>query len=152
MPLSLPYLSYGNVMWGSVHRTFLKDLLDWQKKAIRIISKAKYFDHTEPLYKALELLNLDKTYRLNCLLFIYKLINLNLHKAIKRRIVRNSDFHNHLTRNRSKYRLPGTRLKCVRQSCLYFGLSLWNKINKDIIDSKTIYNFKRQIKIKLLEE
>ena len=108
----------------------------YKKKAIRIISKAKYLDHTEPLCKELELLNLDKTYRLNCLLFMYKLINLNLHKSIKRRIVRNSDIHNHRTRNRSKYRLPGTRLKCVRQSCLYFGLSLWNRISKDIIESK----------------
>ena len=68
---------------------------------------------------------------------------------MKSRVLRNLDFHNHTTRNRSQYRLPRTRLKCIRQSCLYVGLSLWNNIDKVLIDSKTIYNFKRQIKKEL---
>ena len=70
---------------------------------------------------------------------------------IKRRVFRNSDFHNHITRNRSQYRLPRTRLKYISQSCLHVGLTLWNNVDKDISDSKTIYNFKRQIKKQLLE-
>ena len=152
LSLLLPYLNYGNIIWASADKTCLNGLVILQKKAIRIISKAKYFDHTEPLFKTLELLTLDKIYKLNCLLFIYKLVTMNMYKEMKCRVLRNSDFHNHTTRNRSQYRLPRTRLKCIRQSCLYVGLSLWNNIDKVITDSKTIYNFKRQIKKELLEE
>ena len=152
LSLLLPYLNYGNIIWASADKTCLNGLVILQKKAIRIISKAKYFDHTEPLFKTLELLTLDKIYKLNFLLFMYKLVNMNINKEMKSRVLRNSDFHNHTTRNRSQYRLPRTRLKCIRQSCLYVGLSLWNNIDKVIIDSKTIYNFKRQIKKDLSEE
>ena len=136
---------------GICRQNLSKQFGNIAEKAIRIISKAKYIDHSEPLFKTLELLNLDKIYKLNCLLFVYRLINRNIYKDMKRRVFRNSDFHSHITRNRLQYRLPRTRLKCIRQSCLYLGLSLWNSIVKEIIDSKTIYNFKRQIKKELLE-
>ena len=151
LSLLLPYLNYGNVIWASADKTNLNSLVILQKKAIRIICKVKYFDHTEPLFKSLEILHLSNIYKLNCLLFIYKLFNTNMYIEIKRRVFRNSDFHNHITRNRSQYRLPRTRLKCIRQSCLHVGLTLWNNVDKDISDSKTIYNFKRQIKKQLLE-
>ena len=149
--LILPYLNYGNIIWASADKTCLNSLVILQKKAIRIISKAKYLDHSEPLFKTLELLNLEKIFKLNCLLFVYRIINMNMYKEMKKRVFRNSDFHSHRTRNRLHYRLPRTRLKCIRQSCLYLGLSLWNSIDKEISDSKTIYNFKRQIKKELLE-
>ena len=77
---------------------------------------------------------------------------MNIYKEMKKRVFRNSDVHSHITRNRSQYRIPRTRLKCIRQSCLHFGLSLWNSIDKEITNSKTIYIFKRQIKKELLEE
>ena len=102
----LPYINYGNILWASADKTCLNSLVILQKKAIRIISKAKYFDHSEPLFKTLELLNLDKIYKLNCLLFVYRLINMNMYKEMKKRVFRNSDFHSHKTRNRLHYRLP----------------------------------------------
>ena len=150
--LVLPYLNYGNIIWASADKTCLNGMVILQKKAIRIISKAQYFAHSGPLFKTLEILSLEKIYKLNCLLFIYKIVNMNMYKEMKKRVFRNSDVHSHITRNRSQYRIPRTRLKCIRQSCLHFGLSLWNSIDKEITNSKTIYIFKRQIKKELLEE
>ena len=149
--LVLPYLNYCNIIWASADKTSLNGMVILQKKAIRIISKAHYFAHSEPLFKTLEILSLEKIYKLNCLLFIYKLINMNMYKEMKRRVFRNSDVHSHITRNRSQYRLPRTRLKCIRQSCLYLGLSLWNSIDEEITKSRTIYIFKRKIKKELLD-
>ena len=63
-------------------------------------------------------------------------------------------------RNNSDYRLPGSRLKKVRQSFFYKGLMLWNEnINQDL----TIYKptrsfkinqslFKRTVKAKLINK
>ena len=83
LSLLLPYLNYGNVIWASADKTNLNSLVILQKKAIRIICKVKYFDHTEPLFKSLEILHLNNIYKLNCLLFIYKLVNTNMYIEMK---------------------------------------------------------------------
>ena len=144
--LILPYFNYCNLIWGAADKTCLQNLIVLQKKAIRIVSKVNYLDHTDPLFKALEILNLENTYKLHCLVFIYKLVKMNAYPEIKKRVLRNSAYHNHLTRCRSQYRLPGTRLKCIKQSCLYIGLTLWNKHEKDITVCKNIFEFKKLMK------
>ena len=77
---------------------------------------------------------------------------MNAYPEIKKRVLRNSAYHNHLTRCRSQYRLPGTRLKCIKQSCLYIGLTLWNKHEKDITVCKNIFEFKKLMKKTLLNQ
>ena len=47
--LIYPYFNYCNLIWGSAANSHLETLMLIQKKCIRIISKAGYYDHTEPL-------------------------------------------------------------------------------------------------------
>ena len=49
--LIYPYLDYGITLWGSTHNSYIKTLFVKQKKAIRIITGAKYNEHTTPLFK-----------------------------------------------------------------------------------------------------
>ena len=144
--LILPYLNYCNIIWGAADKTCIQNLIVLQKKAIRIISKVNYLDHTEPLFKALDLVNIENIYKLNCLVFIYKLVKMNIYPDIKRKVLRNSAYHNHQTRHRSQYRLPGTRLKCIKQSCLYVGLTLWNRYEKVTDKCKNAYELKREMR------
>ena len=44
-----PYLSYNNLIWGSACQKHLHKLEILQKKAIRIITKSAYNEHTSPL-------------------------------------------------------------------------------------------------------
>ena len=50
--LILPRINYGLLVWGYENEKIFK----LQKKAIRMISLAKYNTHTEPLFKTLNLL------------------------------------------------------------------------------------------------
>ena len=50
--LILPRINYGLLVWGYENEKIFK----LQKKAIRLISLAKYNAHTEPLFKTLNLL------------------------------------------------------------------------------------------------
>ena len=75
----------------------------------------------------------------------------------RNKIIRNSDLHNYNTRNNSDYRLPGNRLKKIRQSYFYKGTELWNKINQTEIPYKpnqsfksNLAYFKRSIKKKII--
>ena len=138
--LILPYFNYCNLIWGAADKTCIQNLVVLQKKAVRVISKVNYLEHTDPLFKALEILNLVNTYKFNCLIFIYKLVKLNVYPEIKKQVLRNSAYHNHMTRYRSQYRLPGTRLKCIRQ----------NKFEEKICVCKFIYDFKTQMRKILL--
>jgi hypothetical protein len=60
-----PHLEYGITLWGATHETYLNKLNIMQKKAIRVISNAKYNEHTLPLFKQLKLLKLQDIHKLH---------------------------------------------------------------------------------------
>ncbi len=47
-------------VYGSANKTTLAPLFLKHKKAVRIVSRAKYRDHTNPLFKSLKILPLDE--------------------------------------------------------------------------------------------
>ena len=53
-----PYLSYGNIVWGSKYTTRLAAMRRLQKKIIRIITFSKFKERTGPLFKKLSILPL----------------------------------------------------------------------------------------------
>ena len=73
MTLIYPYFNYCNIIWGAADPTAIEPLKLLQKKVIRIISRAKYLDNTEPLFISIKLLNLTELYKLNCILFIIQI-------------------------------------------------------------------------------
>ena len=72
MTLIYPYLNYCNIIWGAADPTAIEPLILLQKKVVRIINRAQYLEHTEPLFISMNLLTLPELYKLNCILFIYK--------------------------------------------------------------------------------
>ena len=59
--LIYPYFNYCNLIWGSAANSHLETLMLIQKKCIRIISKAGYYDHTEPLFNEQKIQSLKFT-------------------------------------------------------------------------------------------
>ena len=122
------------------------------------MNRVHYLEHTEPLFASMKILTLPQTYKLNCILFIYKCLYTDKFTCFKNKMKRNSEYHNYNTRNSSDYRLPGSRLKQVRQSFFYKGLKLWNtEIVQLLITYKPTRSFKvnqsflkRTIKAKLI--
>ena len=56
------HLCYGVCVWGTADDTYLDKIRVTQNKAVRMISGANYNDHVAPLYKQLNLLNLDEIF------------------------------------------------------------------------------------------
>ena len=146
LSLVLPYFNYCNIVWGAADKSLLEPLVVLQKKSLRIINKVNYLDHTDPLFLEMKLLKLCQIYKLNCLLFIYKCINMKQFVKFRNRLVRVTDIHNHYVRSGNQFRPPACRLKKVRQSYFYNGIILWNELDPEVYDCKTIYYFKRTIK------
>lgn len=111
-----PYLKYGIMVWGMSATRLLK----LQKKAIRIISNAKYNAHTEPLFKNLEILNINDILKSQEWKFLYKMENHNLPiYFLTGMFTRQSDIHNYDTRYSNELRNPQSKHQFVVNSVRY---------------------------------
>ena len=73
--LIFPYISYGIQVWGTAAALHLNRLYVLQKKIIRIVCGVHPRTHTDPLFKLLGILNIDKTRDYSVGLFMYKFKN-----------------------------------------------------------------------------
>ena len=126
--LIYPYFNYCNLIWGSAASTHLQSLTLIQKKCIRIISKAGYYDHTEPLFKEHKILTVTEIYEYNCTKFIYQCYNNKTYTNFKNKLVKNSDVHSYNTRSKGIIRKPRVRLHKFINSFLYKGIDMWNEL------------------------
>ncbi len=114
--LVLSHINYGILAWGfSLSRIVLL-----QKKIVRVITLNKYNAHTEPLFKALQLLKVQDIFKLQELKFHYKLANKKLPEYFMNMLNTNVDIHAHKTRIQGCFHI--TRVnhvyakRCLRQS------------------------------------
>ena len=159
MSLIQPYFNYCNIIWGAADKTTIEPLFILQKKAIRLVNRVHYLEHTKPLFESMKILSIYQLYDLNCILFIYKCLNSNKYPSFKDKMTRNSQYHSYNTRSNSKFRLPASRLKNIRQSFFYKGTYLWNRLNNNLTTYKphlqfktNLSSFKRKIKAKLITD
>ena len=50
MSLIQPYFNYCNIIWGAADKTTIEPLFILQKKAIRLVNRVHYLEHTNPLF------------------------------------------------------------------------------------------------------
>ena len=113
MSLIYSYINYCNIIWGGAYDIVLQPLYILQKKAIRLISNSHYLEHTEPLFKSLELLNIYQIFKLNCLLLVYKCIKNNYFMEFKNKLHVDSSIHSYNTRINTLLRLPSDSQKLI---------------------------------------
>jgi len=65
------FLTYGLSIWGNTYSSTLKPLITLQKRAIRTITFSKPDEHSEPLFKELEILKLTDLVTLHNALLMY---------------------------------------------------------------------------------
>ena len=151
MSLIFSYMNYCNVVWDSAYECHLKPLLTLQKKAVRIITKSAYDERSAPIFNSLKILQLQKIHKFNCFIFMFKCLNSNNFPSHKNKILQNTATHSYATRHRELFYIPQERLEICRKSFLNKGLSLWNDLDTEIKNQKTLKPFKRAIKDILIQ-
>ena len=152
MSLVYSHINYCNLLWGAAEDGIIEPLFILQKKAIRIITKSHYLEHTAPLFESLKLLTVYQVYKLNCSLFIYKCLNFNYTPQFKLKIQRNSYYYDYNTRNRNSLRISHIiRLRICQRSFLNTGIEIWNSLDYGIKSINSIPLFKSKIKKLLLQ-
>ena len=110
--LIVPHLNYGLKLWGP--RSKAVALI--QKRAIRVITKSKFFAHTSPLFKQHKLLKLEDMYKLQCLKLHYKIEHNIVPSYISSLLTHNRDIHSYYTRGRDTLRPTEVKSDWLRHS------------------------------------
>jgi hypothetical protein len=149
--LIYPYLDYGITLWGSTHISYVKTLYIKQKKAIRIISGAKYNEHSSPLFKQLKLLQLNDLHELKISKLMYCLHKNTLPHPITSIVTYNCDIHSHNTRNRENPHIITRRTNLASKSLRHKGPEVWYTIPNDIKSTKSLTSFTRKLKKSIID-
>ena len=150
--LILPYLNYCAENWGNTYETNLNKIFLKQKKVIRIIYKASFYEHTNNLFKSLKILKLKDLIELKNATFMFKVINKELPPNLLSMFYNNKvNKHYNL---RKKYDFQPKKVRTnQKQLCLSSqGIKVWNSIDKNITSCKSLDTFKNKYKHFLLSK
>lgn len=144
--LIYPYIDYGITLWGTAHKTHVHKLFIMQKKAVRIIAGAKYNEHTDPLFKRLEILKLNDIHEVKISKYMFALDKGTLPIPLMNTITPNNIVHNHNTRNLNNPHIQPRRTNIAGRCIRHNGPVVWYKIPIDIKEARTIKSFTYKLK------
>ena len=134
--LILPHLNFQILNWG--RDTAIENIVKLQKRAIRAISRVRYFAHTKPLFKSLKLLKFEDLYQAALLKFNYKYENKLLPAFfLNLDLKRNCDYHDYNTRHCEQIAIIAHKTnyfeELIRYQLIKFRNSLPRQIHEDTI-------------------
>ena len=146
-----PYLIYGIEIWGNVCNSYLEPLIKLQKKCIRTITFSHHLEHTDPLFKELNILKFTKLviHRIAMLMFKYSpgLVPM----PIKTLFAKNNQFHNYNTRQSGSLHSSLGRGEASYRTFSFHGINIWNYLLKYIPINVSYACFKKTTKCYLME-
>jgi hypothetical protein len=143
--LILSRLSYGIALWGGTSDKATNKLKMQQKKAVRIITKAKAMEHTEPKQKCHKILKLEDLYKY----FIGNLVFDSLRGDApllmqsffkKKRETRTMQTRGETAKENDIHPKKG-KFSTKKKSFSYRGPEIWNELPAEIqnLDKKTLF-------------
>ena len=150
--LAYPHLIYNIITWGSASKTATQSLIVQHKRLVRLLNNSsEYLEHTNPIFKKLQLLKLCDIYKLNIGMYMFKIINGIAPSIITSEVYNNQILHNHATRQATDFiQKPQYTLEKSRNALTYKGPDIWNNFPQYIRNSLTPVIFKNRLKKYLL--
>ncbi len=146
--LVYPYLIYGNLIWGNTYKTRIQKIMNIQKKIVRMMTFKLYMEHTEPIFKELNILDIFKINDYLTAMFMFRYHHLkNLPEEFDNLFfVSNNQIHQHNTRNASKLYKQYKRTNYAKHTLSNKGVDVWNLLESNIKDINSCTAFKKQVK------
>ena len=118
-----------------------------QKKIIRLTTFKSYFDHTEPIFIEMQILNIFKINYYLTSLFMFRYFHLqNLPETFKNFFFTNKEIHNYNTRNLSLLHKYFSRTNYTKHNLANKGIDIWNYLPSKYKESRSYWSFKKTIK------
>jgi hypothetical protein len=153
----LSHINYCCIVWGCASQSNLNNILKLQNRAVRIILKAPFRAHTNPLFLKLKVLKIYDVCKLRIATFMYNAVHPSIspslhlfYKGFNYTSVTN--YNQYQTRySMHKLYIPYFRIVCRKNSINCAGPLIWNSLQSHIVTSSCIYNFKKLLIFSLLE-
>ena len=142
--LILSRLHYGILCWG-FNKT---NMFRLQKKAVRVILKAKYNSHTDNLFKNLKMLKVEDIFKSKCVEFYCRYKNNELPFYFKNVFEPNVINHRYPTRNRGRSNQTPNK-QSTKKSFRYFIPTLMDSFPEEIkskFSTHSLQNIKQRTK------
>jgi len=151
----LPYLRYGNIVWGRAASNHITRLFILQKRAIRIISGAEFLAHTNQLFYDHHTLKLQDLNIYLCALFVYKIYHNMFPSAFSSPFRITPTVHPHFTRaiSSNTANVPYCRTSLRQKSLAIITPNMFNSHlcrHDDIINTHSFTHFKKVIANKII--
>ena len=123
------------------------------RKAIRVIDFASYTAHTEPIFRRLKILNLEKLYKLETAKFMFEINQENNSNFLQNEFVKTKKLHSHNTRQSTDlgFSLPSISTNFKKNFLTFDGVKLWNSLPMELKNTRSKHPFKKLMKIYLLQ-
>ena len=148
--LIYPYMTYCIEVWGLAADIHLISLIRLQKKIIRIIKSVPTRTPSNPLFKELHVLSLNKVYMQKIIIFMYKYIKNMLPSIFDELFIRNRNIVTTTTRQSQDLHLTTCKTVFFMNSIRFKGPRMWNDFSKKVDHFCSYHTFKKRIKQKLL--
>uniref|UniRef100_A0A8C6SQ40 Reverse transcriptase domain-containing protein n=1 Tax=Neogobius melanostomus TaxID=47308 RepID=A0A8C6SQ40_9GOBI len=147
--LILPYLYYCTVVWGSTYKNTLKPIVLLQKRAIRVIHKVGFLDHTNSLFLKSKIMKFCDIVEFQTVQMLYKARYKLLPGQIQRRFQERTGCYE--LRDELNFRTQKHSSTLKSFSPTVNGVQLWNKLEMELKRSPNINLFKYKYKQKTFE-
>lgn len=137
------FLSYGIETFGLNFSKLTSPIVLLQKRAIRIVTKSKFYDHTEPLFISCKVLPYLKLVEYSICVFIFKILCKMSPPIVSFKLSESC------TRNGNNRLiiLENCKKKCLEFSIRIRGATLWNALPVDLRGASISANsFKKKLK------
>ena len=132
------HLLYASLILNCASATQIKRVLTLQKKAVRIISNAKYNDHSAPLFCKLNILPFDKLLLFRKMCFMHKIIYGHPHCSFNQIWTANTGRNvQYNLRNNNQLTLVAPRFERFKRFPIYDFANTWNNLG----DVKLQHNY-----------
>ena len=149
--LIYPHLNYCNILWGNASSTALNHLKILQKRALRLINRTSYLEHTDPLFSQSGILPLADINTYCTALFLFKYIHNFLPESCAKLLIRKHyDNDSYFIRVNSIFSIPPFRTVLRERSITIRGPQIWKMLPDKITNCTSIGCFKSNLKLTLL--
>ena len=140
------HISYGIELYGTCNNSLLNKVQIIQNKLLKTLYQLPYRTNTNELHTALNILKVEDIHKAQILKFVYESLNGLSITQFKSYYQLQNRLHDHDTRERFRLRVQLIRTRYGEYSLLYRGPFLWNKLDKDLQGTKSLFSFKKKLK------
>ena len=126
------HIDYNCNLLTLCNKSTLKPLIIQFKKTIRILCRAKYRDHTTPLFKKENILPIEEQIKFNALKFMHSYVYDYCPNAFKNTWKFNRDMNLRVTRANNDFYIERTSMAYFDGHPLYKFPKLWNELNENL--------------------